>query len=140
MSDRTDFPVGSTSDEDISELYNTFKKGGIGCTLHCPECDNLFEIEQKSGRIREVEDLKTVAIDTSDSTTGPISFILGLGKSLISNRVLQEDEFLIRGFKVDNYEGGESELKCQNCEYQCKVSEVDVDLNIVLGPDYDFEN
>ena len=140
MSNRSDFPIESSDDEIISELYERFKTGEIGCTIHCPDCNNQFEIEQKSGRIKKVEELKNHAIDTSDSTTDPVSFILALGKSLVSKRILKENEFLIRGFKIDVYEGGKSELKCQSCDYQCKISEVDVDLNIVRGPDHVFEN
>lgn len=140
MTDRSEFPIGSTTDEDVATLYELFKEGEIGYTLQCPDCDNEFEIEQSSGRIKNTKDLKRIAKDSSDGMTGLASFALALGKALVSKRVLGQDEFLVRGFKVDRYEGGESELKCLNCGYQCATSRVDANLNIVRGPDYDFEN
>lgn len=58
MSDRSDFPAGSTDDKDVSRLYETFKKGKIGYRLQCPNCENQFEIEQKSGRIEKRQKVK----------------------------------------------------------------------------------
>lgn len=118
--------VGVTSCKTAAEFHHRYSDDLT--TTKCYNCGNLFYIRKYPRQKNILLRLKRFLVQFAD------------GQQLIPFiTLLTKNRYLIEGFVILPVEGGEDRIECRECGEWTTLENVDISLNIVLGPPTVYE-